>query len=226
LREVVAADHTLWVAARQTPSAQARSRRQADHAPSGMWARKKQETRQTLQRVSLQLVLERGLDGVTVDEISSAAGVSPRTFANYFTSKDEALTGDGPCVFDPAMLADIATGAAALDPLPQVHALLSASVTEADGRWEEMRQRRQLQERYPALMARLLGRFASLEDELTGALARRAGVDAQSEIGPRLLAAVSITTLRVAFIRWTEQDSQRSFGAYLEEAFTQLRGAR
>ena len=48
---------------------------------------RRRELRETISAVALDLVLERGLDAVTVDEISRASNVSRRTFFNYFPSK-------------------------------------------------------------------------------------------------------------------------------------------
>lgn len=59
--------------------------------PTNARERQKRERRLALIEAAQRLVGERGLDDVTVEEISSAAGLSTRTFFNYFDSKDDAL---------------------------------------------------------------------------------------------------------------------------------------
>src|SRR5699024_10343844 len=46
------------------------------------------------------LALEKGLDNLTVEAISEAADVSPRTFFNYFPSKEDALVTDAARIGD------------------------------------------------------------------------------------------------------------------------------
>ena len=53
--------------------------------------RNKAEVRNRLIDTSLKLFLERGYENTTVEEITIAAGVSPRTFYRYFGSKDEVV---------------------------------------------------------------------------------------------------------------------------------------
>ncbi|OBF63634.1 TetR family transcriptional regulator [Mycobacterium sp. 852002-50816_SCH5313054-b] len=59
--------------------------------PTGLRERKKADTRRALSDAALNLAFERGMENVTRDEIANVAGVSLRTFNNYFNGKYEAL---------------------------------------------------------------------------------------------------------------------------------------
>lgn len=59
----------------------------------GLRERKHLETRNRLEEAAVTLVMKDGLDKTTIDAISEAANVSPRTFFNYFDSKEDALLG-------------------------------------------------------------------------------------------------------------------------------------
>ena len=58
---------------------------------TGLRERKKADTRRALSDAALKLAFERGLDNVTRDDVANLAGVSVRTFNNYFAGKYEAL---------------------------------------------------------------------------------------------------------------------------------------
>lgn len=47
-----------------------------------------------LGEIGLSLILERGFDAVTVDDIATAAGIGRRTFFRYFSSKNDLPWGD------------------------------------------------------------------------------------------------------------------------------------
>lgn len=58
---------------------------------TGLRERKKADTRRALSDAALHLTLEHGFDAVTREAIATMAGVSLRTFNNYFAGKYEAL---------------------------------------------------------------------------------------------------------------------------------------
>jgi AcrR family transcriptional regulator len=58
---------------------------------TGLRERKKLDTRRALSDAALKLAFEGGLDSVTREAVADLAGVSLRTFNNYFSGKYEAL---------------------------------------------------------------------------------------------------------------------------------------
>ena len=57
----------------------------------GLRERRRLETRLDIARATTSLVALNGMDGTTVEMIAERAGISPRTFFNYFASKAEAV---------------------------------------------------------------------------------------------------------------------------------------
>jgi AcrR family transcriptional regulator len=57
----------------------------------GLRERKKLATREALSAAALRLAMERGPQNVRVEDIAAAAGVSPRTYNNYFASREQAI---------------------------------------------------------------------------------------------------------------------------------------
>lgn len=57
----------------------------------GLRERKKADTRRALSDAALRLAFDHGLENITREDIANLAGVSLRTFTNYFAGKYEAL---------------------------------------------------------------------------------------------------------------------------------------
>ncbi|MCV7282832.1 TetR family transcriptional regulator [Mycolicibacterium flavescens] len=57
----------------------------------GLRERKKIQTRARIRREALGLIQEQGYQATTVEQISDAADISPRTFSRYFSTKEAVL---------------------------------------------------------------------------------------------------------------------------------------
>jgi AcrR family transcriptional regulator len=64
-----------------------------DGVATGLRARKKAATKRAIEIAAVDIAFERGHEGATAEAIAAKAGVSLRTFFNYFPSKDLAIIG-------------------------------------------------------------------------------------------------------------------------------------
>jgi AcrR family transcriptional regulator len=175
---------------------------------------KRRQTRLALITAALRLADERGADRVTVDEISAAAEVSPRTFFNYFATREDALVGDP--------LEDC--GTPVIPDLPLLDALLHA-LTPA---FEQIQQDRDLWllrmrviAANPQLLPLLIAAAASAEQRLSAAIAAHSGL-APDHPRPPVVAAVANAAVRVALIRWAGSGGSRPLIEHVREAFAIL----
>ena len=188
----------------------------------GRRERKKLATRQALQDVALRLVAERGLDQVTVEDISEAADVATRTFFNYFSSKEEALLGNLPekVATVQRMVVDRPAGETPLEAVCQVLRTMTLRLAE---RREERLLRQQVIERHPGLLARQLGEYASFEQALAAAVAERLGAGRADALYCRVVAAVAVAAARSAVSTWMAGKGRRPLAGMVDAAFAQLR---
>ncbi|TDB86859.1 TetR family transcriptional regulator, partial [Micromonospora fluostatini] len=179
--------------------------------------RKKRQTRAALAAAALRLVAERGLDQVTVEEISDAADVSARTFFNYFSTKDEALVGDSESDRERVLRA-LATVPPQVPALQALRLALAEVVDEVQGEAELWLLRMRVVMQHPVLLARLLSGNAATEQALVAALAARTGLP-PDDVYPVLVVAVTGAALRTAMVRWAASGGERSLAELVNEAF-------
>ena len=186
----------------------------------GLRERKKRATRHALSEAALRLALDKGIDHLTVEEISEAAGVSARTFFNYFSSKEQALLGDESLFAEPERInALIRDSDSVLDGLYRV---AMASVANSAGKRDQVRMRWQLMERSPALLPRLFAKLDDQRDVLAAAVAARTGAS-PGDAYPQLMAGVAFAAMRVAIVRWTAGHGDYPPGDHVNEVFGLLR---
>ncbi|WP_431038352.1 TetR family transcriptional regulator [Streptomyces sp. P6-2-1] len=212
-----------------------------DHAPvGGLRQRKKRATRAALAEAAIRLAAEHGAENVTVEAISEAAGVSPRTFFNYFASHDDAFVVIDEGVSERIREA-VRTAPATLTPLEAVHAAFVGELTAFEERQELFSLQIVVFQRSPHLIVRAMDAYSSDERELARAIAawlagagntppppgtegeepgQWAGADIP--LFARLLAAVAHTAVRVTFEHWCARPEDTDLAETFTEVFAHL----
>jgi len=159
-------------------------------AALGLRERKKLGTRWALSDAALELALQRGLENVTREDIVNRAGVSLRTFNNYFTGKYEAVAF--------RQIDRMRQSLAAFEERPADEPLWSAITEavlqplEAEGAMDVRPTHEELAVIRELLSARDM-RAALTRDlfaDWIDAIAQRTGTDPARDMYPRLVAAV------------------------------------
>ncbi len=171
--------------------------------------RQREETRRDLAIMALELASARGLENVRVPDIAAAAGVSTRTFNNYFPSKEAAIAW--PAMRRAREMADNLLARPSDEPLRD--ALLAAvtamhrppSEPVQPGDW--LGKLRSLVAKEPALRGEYLKAFAAAEVALANAIAVRTDTS-EDELWPKVLAAMVVGAERAAIRHWIQRDEK------------------
>jgi AcrR family transcriptional regulator len=192
------------------------------HERIGLRERKKVATRQALGVAAMRLAMERGLDNVLVEDIAEAAGVSTRTFNNYFASKYEAICA---LAFDRA----VRIGAALRDrPVSEpiwtaiTKAVMSEYGTADRALDEEWMAGIRMVTSTPALTGEYLKVQAMTQYSLAEAIALRLGAGAARSMFPRILAAAVTAAIQAAMERWLHTDPAVPLAPLVRRALQQL----
>jgi len=144
-----------------------------DTAPAselGLRDRKRIETRGRIAESARSLALEQDIDHTTIEQIAARADVSPRTFFNYFESKEDAVLGHTELDLRPETLeAHLETVAG--EPAAQAVVDLAFLVFgESFGDEDERLARKAVIVRFPQLMRRQVSRMTTVAEAMTGAV--------------------------------------------------------
>jgi AcrR family transcriptional regulator len=174
-----------------------------EQTPSRRRDRQREETRRDLALAAFTMARERGLANVRIPEIALAAGVSTRTFNNYFASKEQAIAW--PARQHASAMAERLLSRPSDEPL-------AVALTEVivdlyrpprqDGlppHW--LREFRALVAQEPSLHGEYLKASEAAERGLADAIAARLGTG-PGQLRPRVAAAIVIGAERAAVMHW------------------------
>jgi AcrR family transcriptional regulator len=199
-------------------------------APTGLRERKRAQTRHRLEEAAIGLALRDGLDKVTIDAISERADVSPRTFFNYFDSKEDAILGVRP----PDVTEEIlAAHRARYDGAELIESVIGLLITVmgpsiADSAFRETRM--QVVRQNPRLLDGLMTRMAGTTEQLTAAVRQLAqhhgpaGTQVSDAVAETLLSTCA-GGIRAATKQWTTTDSELALDDVQQRAVALVREA-
>lgn len=187
---------------------------------TGLRERKKVATRQALYEAAVRLAIAQGADKITVEAIADEAGVSRRTFSNYFANKEEALL-HGYRERMGGLIAEVRARPAGEAPwaaLTRAAAEFYRRSGDLDPGWVAQTR---LVRAQPALLAQQLNTLAALEREVSAEVAARQSEPDPAGIRARMAAAAFMAALRVALDVWLDAPAEATLGDLVGRALAE-----
>jgi AcrR family transcriptional regulator len=167
--------------------------------------RRRAATRRQVADSALRLALEHGVESVTVEQISEAADIAPRTFFNYFPAKEDALLPAKEAKLD-GLRESLAGQPRAEDPVAAAWRALTAWALAGDLASDDALPRIKLALQNPSLSPRYLARYAAIEaviaEHLAGRLDAAAGNGGTAVLRGTALAAALVGVFRAGVRCW------------------------
>ena len=159
-------------------------------------------------RVAFDLFRERGYDATTVEEIADLAGVSPRTFYRYFTSKDAVVAERGLAVTE-EVLRRLQHGNR------DVRGLLAcyAEVMQEQATEDDFELMSRLMREHPRLQGHVGSWRQYWAQRLTEGMAHIDGQDAPT-LDHRLRGALTVHVMQLAVDEWLQHGRDRPISAW------------
>ncbi|GLY16377.1 TetR/AcrR family transcriptional regulator [Kineosporia rhizophila] len=186
----------------------------------GLRERRKVATRKALVHAALSLIADYGFEHVTVEAISESAGVSQRTFFNYFATKEDALVSDQ--ADEAARLCErVRAAPPELSALAALRYGLVHEVEQIEHHPEVFALRMKVLERNPELFPRLMASSETALANLADVIAERVRVPADHAF-PGLLAFVGASAFHATLRRWHQGGRAGEAAVLVAETFDLL----
>jgi AcrR family transcriptional regulator len=190
--------------------------------PADERQRKRIRTHRAIQAAALSAVIEVGFEGATVEEICRRAGISQRSFFNYFATKEDALV-DAPAVSQ-AAIDDFLRGEHGL--IDDLVTLVASAADQVASDLELIAMRRKLVRDYPQLVGRKFTGMYEFEELIEGLVRQRLASPSATEDREQaqLLGITAAAALRFGWQIWLDRgDPESSLADDIRTAFARLR---
>lgn len=164
--------------------------------------RRRRQTARDIQLAALRLSIRLGYGSVTTEAIATEAGISPRTFFNYYNNKQAAIVGE------PPVLSAEENGwmVTSQDPLIDDLVLVLTRMFQKDQPDRDLiRMIRTLSETTPELSVVFRDSMDQIAQVLSDLLVRRLGADRR--MAARLLGVLALQAFCEAVMAWGEDET-------------------
>lgn len=167
-------------------------------------------------------MLEQGLTAVSPESVAEIAGVSGRTFRNYFFSVEEAIVEA--TIRHVESTAEAVRGRPADEPVwDALAAVLPEMVATMVSSREDVAVLLRAGRENPSILAAQLTSIDRIARQLTEAVAERMGTDPERDLPTRLLAAAAGVTVRASLEVWSAGDGSTRLADVVRAGLAQLR---
>ncbi|WP_026931404.1 TetR family transcriptional regulator [Glycomyces tenuis] len=188
---------------------------------SGLRERKKAATKAALSHATMRLAIEKGgIDAVTAEDIAAEAGVSARTFHNYFPNKEAALLHD----FNEITAQTIVAIRERAREQPLWEALRDACIDmRIDERFDfaTLQCKDDLVHSSPSLISHQATQFLEFFNEALDIVTEATGRD-EHDMYPRLVLGAALIALKVAHEHWLAHPDEAPLDEVIADAFEQF----
>ncbi|MGW6729641.1 acyl-CoA-like ligand-binding transcription factor [Nocardia sp. NPDC055029] len=183
--------------------------------------RPRASSREDIERVAIELFLERGYSAVKVDEIAQECGISRRTFFGYFPSKGRLVWSE----FEDALRIlkselNRASAVSVLDAVLEAVAVVAEQTLGARADRATIARRFQLFESSDVLRGEAARQSAELSALIARFVASRSGLEATSP-APETIAAAVMGCYTSTLRQWSDPENElRPVGEVVRESLT------
>jgi len=185
-------------------------------ADLGRRERKKLQTREALIAAAIRLFGERGFLGTTIEDLTEAVDVSPRTFFRYFSSKEDLLIADMATAIP--LVREALAPARPGEPIIEAVRRATVALVRAFTAPESLAQRR-LALSIAEVRGRMLEAHEQINQALVDELARRLSVDPDLDPRPRVVASIALGAVRAAVHAWVASGGHADPEVIVERTF-------